>query len=69
VIDQVEFKSEGAVLRGLMLRPDSGAQSPVVIMANGPSATIHMVPDEYAEVFRRNGLAVLLYDHRNLGAS
>src|SRR5680860_1087426 len=28
-----------------------------------------MVADEYAEVFRQNGLAVLLYDHRNLGSS
>lgn len=28
-----------------------------------------MVIDGYAEVFRRNGFAVLLYDHRNLGIS
>ena len=69
MIEQVEFNSEGAMLRGLLLRPDSRAQPPVVIMAHGTSATIHMVADEYAEVFRRNGLAVLLYDHRNLGAS
>ncbi len=69
MIEQVEFRSESAILRGLLLRPDSEAQPPVVIMAHGTSATIHMVADEYAKVFRRNGLAVLLYDHRNLGAS
>jgi hypothetical protein len=40
-----------------------------VLARSGTSATIHMVADQYAEVFRRNGLAVLLYDHRNFGAS
>ncbi|MDP8930422.1 MAG: hypothetical protein M3O70_18110 [Actinomycetota bacterium] len=69
MIDEVEFASEDAVLRGLLFRPDAEARPPVVIMAHGTSATIHMVADEYAEVFRRNGLAVLLYDHRNFGGS
>ncbi len=67
--DEVEFVSEGATLRGLLFRPDDVEDPPVVVMAHGTSATIRMVADEYAEVFRRNGLAVLLYDHRNLGAS
>jgi hypothetical protein len=69
MIEHVEFSSEKATLRGLLLRPESSAPPPVVIMAHGTSATIHMVADEYAEVFRRNGMAVLLYDHRNFGAS
>lgn len=69
MIEPVEFPSEGATLRGLLLRPDGIARPPVVVMAHGTSATIRMVADEYAGVFRRNGLAVLLYDHRNLGGS
>lgn len=69
MIEQVVFPSEGARLRGLLLRPEGVADPPVVIMAHGTSATIRMVADDYAEVFRRHGLAVLLYDHRNLGAS
>ena len=69
MIEHVEFSSENATLRGLLFRPDTGAPPPVVIMAHGTSATIHMVADDYAEVFRRNGMAVLLYDHRNFGAS
>lgn len=69
MIDEVEFASEGATLRGLLFRPDGVDRPPVVVMAHGTTATIRMVADEYAEVFRRNGLAVLLYDHRNLGAS
>lgn len=69
VIEPVEFRSEQAMLRGLLFRPESGTEAPVVIMAHGTSATIRMVADEYAKVFRRHGLAVLLYDHRNFGAS
>lgn len=38
-------------------------------MAHGTSATIRMVADKYAEAFARRSMAVLLYDHRNLGAS
>lgn len=69
MIEDVAFPSAGATLRGLLFRPDDVELPPVVIMAHGTTATIRMVADEYAEVFRRNGLAVLLYDHRNLGAS
>lgn len=69
MIDEIEFTSEGATLRGLLFRPDDVERPPVVVMAHGTSATIHMVVDEYAEVFRRSGLAVLLYDHRNFGGS
>lgn len=69
MIEHVEFSSENATLRGLLLRPDGEVKPPIVVMAHGLSATIRMVADEYAEVFRRHGLAVLLYDHRNLGAS
>jgi dienelactone hydrolase len=69
VIEEVEFRSEGALLRGLLFRPDGVEFAPVVIMAHGTSATIRMVADEYAEVFCGDGLAVLLYDHRNFGVS
>lgn len=69
MIERVEFRSEGVLLRGPLLRPNPGPDPPLVIMAHGTSATIRMVADEYAEVFRSNGLAVLLYDHRNFGVS
>jgi pimeloyl-ACP methyl ester carboxylesterase len=42
---------------------------PVVVMAHGISATVHMVADKYAEAFCRSGLAALLYDNRNFGRS
>lgn len=69
VIERVEFSSEGATLRGLLFRPDNAVRPPIIVMAHGLSATIGMVANEYAEVFCRHGLAVLLYDHRNLGSS
>jgi alpha-beta hydrolase superfamily lysophospholipase len=70
MIRNVEFPSEGAMLRGLLFLPEGQAKRPpVVIMAHGTSATVTMVADKYAEAFCRAGLAALLYDHRNLGRS
>jgi alpha-beta hydrolase superfamily lysophospholipase len=67
---EVEFRSEGATLRGLLFMPEAGPRRPpVVIMAHGTSATVPMAADRYAEAFCRAGLAVLLYDHRNFGRS
>ena len=70
LIKEVTFQSEGATLRGLLFLPERQTKKPpVVVMAHGTSATVYMVADEYAEVFRRAGLAALLYDHRNFGRS
>lgn len=68
----IEFESEQATLRGRLYLPGSNVEGrhPVVIMANGYSATIEgMAADRYAEHFQDAGFAVLLYDHRNLGIS
>src|ERR1041384_3331130 len=67
--EAVEFQSEGATLRGRLYKPQRAAPFPVVVMAHGTTATITMAIDRYAEVFCRGGLGVLLYDHRNFGAS
>ncbi len=42
---------------------------PLVVMSHGFSAVKEMGLDDYAEVFSAAGLAVLVYDNRNLGAS
>lgn len=65
---EIVFPSEGAALRGRWY-PPVDTPAPAVIMAHGLSATIPMVTDRYAEVLQAGGLGVLLYDHRNLGAS
>jgi hypothetical protein len=67
--DTVEFRSEGAVLRGRLYPAPGDRPAPVVVMAHGFSATITMTADRYAEVFQRSGMGVLLYDHRGFGAS
>ena len=69
VFANVEFASQGTVLRGRLYRPPTRRPVPVVVMAHGTSATITMTADRYAEVFCQSGFAVLLYDHRNFGAS
>jgi pimeloyl-ACP methyl ester carboxylesterase len=70
MIKEVTFQSEEATLRGLLFLPERQTEKPpVVVMAHGTSATVYMVADKYAEVFRRAGLAALLYDHRNFGRS
>lgn len=67
----IEFKSQGAILRGRLYLPgNKSKKSPVVIMAHGFTTTINgMTADKYAEKFREAGFAALLYDHRNLGIS
>jgi fermentation-respiration switch protein FrsA (DUF1100 family) len=60
----------GVVLRGWLHLPDPGTASGAgVVVAHGFSAVKEMRLDRFAEVFCDAGLAVLTYDHRNLGAS
>jgi fermentation-respiration switch protein FrsA (DUF1100 family) len=67
----VEFNAEGTILRGWLYRPDGAEETPVpgVVMAHGFSAVKEMYLDDFAEVFAAAGLAVLLFDNRNFGAS
>lgn len=66
----VEFAAaRGTILRGWLYLPDAGGRRPGVVMAHGFSATKEMALDRFAEAFQAAGLAVLVYDHRNLGGS
>ena len=69
--EEIEFAAEdGTALRGWLYQPDPAPeQCPLVVMAHGYSATKEMHLDDFAEVFAAAGLAVLVYDNRNLGAS
>jgi fermentation-respiration switch protein FrsA (DUF1100 family) len=66
----VEFDAEGVTLRGWLYVPD-GASGPVpaIVMAHGFSAVKEMYLDRFAEVFAEAGLAALVFDNRNFGAS
>src|SRR5215469_658541 len=66
----IEFNAEGVILRGWLYVPEilPGA-TPAIVMAHGFSAVKEMYLDRYAEVFSAAGLAVLVFDNRNFGAS
>jgi uncharacterized protein len=67
----IEFDAEGVTLRGWLYRPDDAGDDPVptIVMAHGFSAVKEMYLDVYAERFAEAGLAALVFDNRNFGAS
>ena len=66
----IEFDAEGTTLRGWLYVPDEATgPAPTIVMCHGFSAVKEMYLDALAEVFAEAGLAALVYDNRNLGAS
>lgn len=67
----IEFKAEdGITLRGWHYLPDGGsAKYPTIVMAHGFSAVKEMYLDRFAEAFVEAGLASVVFDNRNFGAS
>jgi uncharacterized protein len=67
----IEFPAhDGTTLRGWLYRPGAeGTPVPGVVMTHGFSATKEMALASYGEVLCAGGVAVLVYDHRCLGAS
>jgi uncharacterized protein len=66
----VSFKTtDGTTLRGWHYLPNGSGKHPTVVMAHGFSAVKEMYLDKYAEAFAQAGLASLVYDNRNFGAS
>jgi fermentation-respiration switch protein FrsA (DUF1100 family) len=67
----IEFKTEdGITLRGWHYLPHSRpGKVPTIVMAHGFSAVKEMYLDRFAEAFANAGLASLVFDNRNFGAS
>ena len=66
----IEFNAEGTLLRGWLYLPDAATGRVAgVVMAHGFTAVKEMYLDTYAEVFASAGFGVLVFDHRNFGAS
>lgn len=67
----IAFRAEdGTTLRGWHYLPD-GRQGrlPTIVMAHGFSAVKEMYLDRFAETFAAAGLAAIVFDNRNFGAS
>jgi fermentation-respiration switch protein FrsA (DUF1100 family) len=67
----IEFKTEdGVTLRGWHYVPDDRrGKVPTIVMAHGFSAVKEMYLDRFAEAFAAAGLASVVFDNRNFGAS
>jgi len=65
----IEFDADSTTLRGWFYSSKTGTPGPVVVMSHGFSLVKEAYLDRYAERFVQAGLAVLVYDHRNFGAS
>lgn len=66
----VEFNAEGTTLRGWFYTPaNASGPVPTIVMAHGWSAVKEMWLDKYAEEFANAGMAALVFDNRNFGAS
>ncbi len=67
----IEFNTEdGVTLRGWHYVPDNaGGPVPTIVMAHGFSAVKEMYLDRFAEAFAAAGMASVVFDNRNFGAS
>jgi uncharacterized protein len=66
----IEIDAEGIMLRGWLYLPETHYRpSPVVVLSHGFSAVKEMYLDRFAEAFAAAGLASVVFDHRNFGAS
>ncbi|MCB9944097.1 MAG: alpha/beta hydrolase [Geminicoccaceae bacterium] len=67
----VEFRTEdGVTLRGWHYMPDNGkGPFATIVMAHGFSAVKEMYLDKFAEAFAKAGMAAIVFDNRNFGAS
>jgi len=65
----IEINAEGTLLRGWLYTPENRGKAPAIVMAHGFSAVKEMYLDRFAEHFRAAGMAVVVFDNRNFGAS
>jgi fermentation-respiration switch protein FrsA (DUF1100 family) len=70
-VETIDFAgAHGVRLRGDLYLPSTGTGPfPGIVMAHGFSATRRMGLEGFARCFAAAGMAVLSYDHRNLGDS
>jgi fermentation-respiration switch protein FrsA (DUF1100 family) len=67
--EDLTFGATGARRAAWLYRPDPPGPAPCVVMAHGFSGVREQRLDAFAERFAAAGMAVLLFDYRNFGAS
>lgn len=65
----IRLRAGGVTLAGWLYVPPGDGPFPLVVLSHGFSVLMAMGLDRYAEAFARAGLACLVYEHRNFGAS
>ncbi|MEE8601951.1 alpha/beta hydrolase [Euzebya tangerina] len=66
----IEFQTvDQTTLRGQLRLPAGDGPHPGIVMSHGFAAVIGQYLPRFADAFAGAGFAVLLYDHRNFGAS
>ena len=66
---EIEFNSQGTIVRGDLSLPNGPGPHPLVIMAGGWCYVKEIVMPHYAKFFGDRDFATLLFDYRTLGAS
>ena len=66
---QVEFSSNGLVLRGWLRSPDGDGPHPLVILAHGLGGLKEWTIPEVADALAGAGIAAMAFDYRNFGDS
>jgi len=65
----IVIEANGEMLAAWLYQPETDDAHPLIVMSHGFSAIMAMGLDDYAASFAEAGFAVLVYDHRNYGAS
>jgi hypothetical protein len=67
---EIEFEVDGSVVRGWLYLPEPlESKVPCVVMTNGFGGTKEVILPRYAERFRAENMAVLVFDPRHFGES
>lgn len=69
VKEEVSFESEGVTVRGDLYLPEGSGPHPTVVMAGGWCYVKELRQPDYAKAFVEAGIAALIIDYRNMGAS
>ena len=65
----IQFYSEGSLIKGHLYTPDAVSNAPIVILVHGFAGVKEMLLPAFAEHFAANGMAALTFDYRGFGES